>query len=233
MNRFIENLSVRVERTGRAVIAVHLLLSYVDGGCYAKRLTLPEPLLDKMVLFRLVSGHVETLEMKAAVEAVRLRFEPSDPVASQRQLFGAGLRNQFQFEETMKRLRRLVGVDRVGAIREVDSHQPGAFRLVPLPVEVEEVKEHSGPPVTGLVLRRYVARIQARVWVRDGRPVQVDSPMASGVVVNVSGPWRNEGVWWHRGREWERNEWDVELMKRGLFRLVECQGKWEVEGYYE
>ncbi len=233
VNRFIENLSVRVERTGRAVIAVHLLLSYVDGGCYAKRLTLPEPLLDETVLFRLVSGHVETLEMKAAVEAVRLRFEPSDPVASQRQLFGAGLRNQFQFEETMKRLRRLVGADRVGAIREVDSHQPGAFRLVPLPAEVEEVKEHSGPPVTGLVLRRYVARIQAQVWVRAGRPVQVNSLMASGVVVNVSGPWRNEGVWWHRGREWERNEWDVELMKRGLFRLVECQGEWEVEGYYE
>ena len=104
---------------------------------------------------------------------------------------------------------------------------------MPLPAEVEEVKEHSGPPVTGLVLRRYVARIQARVWVRAGRPVQVNSLMASGVVVNVSGPWRNEGVWWHRGREWERNEWDVELMKRGLFRLVECQGEWEVEGYYE
>ncbi len=233
LNRFIKGLSSRVEQTGRAVIAVHLLISYADGGCYAKRLSLPEPLLDEMVLFRLVSSHLEALEMKAAVEAVRLRFEPSDPVASQRQLFGAGLRNRFQFEDTMKRLRRLVGTDRVGAIRSLDSHLPGVFQLVSLPDEIEEVREHCGPPTIGLVLRRYATAIQARVMLQGERPLQIHSPRVSGIIVNVSGPWRSEGDWWHRGREWMRSEWDVEVMKQGLFRLVECRGEWEVEGYYE
>ena len=121
----------------------------------------------------------------------------------------------------------------MGAIRPVDSHLPGAFQLVPLPNEIDEVREPSGPPAIGLVLRRYAAMTQARVMLQGERPLQIHSPKVSGIIVNASGPWRSEGDWWHRDREWMRSEWDVEIMKQGLFRLVECRGEWEVEGYYE
>ncbi len=233
LNRFVAQLAMRVGRTGQAVIAVHLLLSFSDGACYARRLPLPEPVLDEEVLFHLVSGHLENLEMKAPVEAVRLRFEPSDSLASQRQLFGAGLRNRHQFEDTMKRLRGLVGSERVGAPRRKDTHQPGVFELVPLPAEIEPGREPVGPPVTGLVLRCYPSARRATVMMRKGCPVRVDSSRASGVVVNVSGPWNASGDWWHQGRQWERAEWDVELLNQGLFRLVVSGGEWAVEGYYE
>ncbi|MEM9281301.1 MAG: DNA polymerase Y family protein [Verrucomicrobiota bacterium] len=231
--RLIDELSARVGRTGRAVIAVHVLLADTTGRCEARRLALPEPLLDEAVLFRLVSGYLEGLEWKAPLERVCLRFEPSDPVASQRQLFGAGLRNRFQFDDTMKRLRRLVGSERVGALRARDTHQPGAVEVVPLPPEIPEVKEHRGPPVTGLVFHRFASAIPARVTCEQGVPVWVKSSRVVGQVIRQSGPWRRSGHWWHRGSEWKRLEWDVEVVKQGVFRLVECQGEWRAEGVYE
>lgn len=238
VHRFLEQLIERVGRTGRAATAVHLLLRFADGSCHARRLALPEPVLDHEILFHLVGGHIEGLEVKAAIEVLRLRFEPSDPVASQRTLFGAGLKNRFQFEETMKRLRQIVGSEKVGSPRLVDSHRPGAFSLVPLPTEIGEGRldgniPTAGPPITGMVLRRFRGGVRTGVQMIEGRPFRIDSRPASGLVVGWSGPWHHEGEWWHRGREWSRIEWDVEIRGEGVFRLVHAAGEWILEGRYE
>jgi protein ImuB len=234
VRRFIEQLADRVARTGRAATAVHLLVTFTDCSCYAKRLPMPEPTLDVEVLFRLVSGHLEAFEMKAAVTSIRLRFEPSDPVASQRNLFGAGLRNRHRYEETLTRLRKIVGVDRIGSPRRLDSHRPGLFEKVPLPAEIADRQGvRSGPPVAGPTLRKYPAGFRTSVQLRDGQPFRVESSRISGVVTAAFGPWKSGGDWWHRGLAWERSEWDVELRPHGLFRLVETGQGWMLEGYYD
>ncbi len=233
LRRFIGQLAERVARTGRSAAAVHLLVGFADGGCHGRRLALPEPTLDEEALFRLVAGHLEAVEMRDAVAAVRLRFEPADPVASQRTLFGAGLRNRHRCEETLTRLRKLVGADRVGSPRRIDSHRPGIFGRVPLPSELGEGPAPSGSPVAGPTLRRYPVACRATVQLRDGQPLRVESARVSGVVVDCHGPWRGGGDWWHRGQGWERVEWDVELLNHGLFRLIGTERGWSVEGYYD
>lgn len=239
VRRFIEQLVRRVAQTGRAATAVPFLLTFADGSCHAKRLPLPEPTLDPEVLFRLVSGHLEAFEMKAAVVALRLRFEPSDPVASQKNLFGAGLRNRHQYEETLQRLRRIVGSDRIGSPRRVDSHRIGIFERAPLAAELEEVDSKmsdppvTGPPVTGPTLRKYPVGFRTSVQLRDGIPLRVESSRVSGVVIAWAGPWKSGGDWWHQGQQWARSEWDVELLNHGLFRLVETAREWVLEGYYD
>lgn len=234
LRRFADQLVERVSRTGRAITATHLLLTFGNGSFYAKRLALPEPTLDEEVLFRIVSGHIDTVEMKSAVVAFRLRAEPSDPIASQRTLFGTGLRDRHHYEETLKRIRRLVGADQVGSPRPLDHHRPDQFSLEPLQPEFEE---HgllmSGPPVTGPTFRRYCSEVRADVQMRDEEPVQVDSPKVKGIVTEAHGPWKCQGDWWHRGRRWDRVEWDVALMNQGLYRLVYSGGSWVVEGYYD
>ncbi|MEM9015565.1 MAG: DNA polymerase Y family protein [Verrucomicrobiota bacterium] len=231
VNRFLDELIVRVGKTGRAVAAVHVLLSYADGSRHAKRLALPEPVLDHEVLFHLVGGHLESLEMKAAIEAIRLRFDPSDLVATQATLFGVGLRNRFQLEETMKRLRRLVGTERVGSPRPVDTYRPGAVSLVPLPIELVEVAtgvpERFGPP-----FRRFGSNSRAQVKAWEGELVRIESPRVTGKVRNSSGPWQASGHWWQREGEWSRAEWDVALTGGRLIRLVREGGEWWVEGEY-
>lgn len=233
LRRFLGELVVRISATGRVATALHLLLTFADGACAGRRLALPEPTLDEEVLFRLAGGHVEGMEMKAAITGLRLRLEPSDPVASQRTLFGAGLRNRHHCEETLTRLRRIVGADRIGSPRRSDTHRPGVFVRVPLPAELEEAAAAGGPPVTGTVLRRYPVVCRAVVQLRAGKPLRVESSRVTGVVIATHGPWKGGGDWWHRGREWERTEWDVELLKHGLFRLVETVRGWSLEGYYD
>jgi protein ImuB len=233
LRRFLGELVVRVGATGRVATALHLLLSFADGTCAGRRLALPEPTLDEEVLFRLAAGHVEAMELKAAMTGLRLRLEPSDPVASQRPLFGAGLRNRHHCDETLTRLRRIVGGDRLGSPRLSDTHRPGVFVRAPLPVELEEAITVSGPPTTGLVLRRYPVACRTAVQLRGGKPLRVESSRVTGVVIAAHGPWKGGGDWWHRGREWERTEWDVELLNHGLFRLVETARGWSLEGYYD
>ncbi|MBP6782408.1 MAG: hypothetical protein KA152_01370, partial [Verrucomicrobiales bacterium] len=130
--------------------------------------------------------------------------------------------------------RKIVGSDRIGSPRRIDSHRAGIFERAPLPAELGDGGERaSGPPVTGPTLRRYPAGFRTSVQVRDGIPLRVESSRVSGVVVNFFGPWKSGGDWWHRGQQWEREEWDVELLNHGLFRLVETGRGWMLEGYYD
>ena len=234
LRRFIGSLAGRVAATGRGVAAVHWLVSFADGTCQGRRVALPEPSLDEEVLFRLASGPIEGLEMKAAVTGLRLRFEPSDPVAMQRALFGKGLRNRHLHGETLTRMRKIVGPDRIGSPRRIDTHRPGVCERSPLAAELVEADGPSpGPPVTGPTLRRYPLACRTNVQLRDGKPLRVESARLTGVVIEAHGPWKSGGDWWHRGQSWERSEWDVDLLNHGLFRLVETPGGWSLEGYYD
>ncbi|MDH4409108.1 MAG: DNA polymerase Y family protein [Verrucomicrobiales bacterium] len=234
LRRFIGSLAGRVAATGRGVAAVHWLVSFADGTCQGRRLALPEPSLDEEVLFRLASGPIEGLEMKAAVIGLRLRFEPSDPVSMQRPLFGKGLRNRHLHGETLTRMRKIVGPDRLGSPRRIDTHRPGVCERAPLAAELVEADDPPpGPPVTGPTLRRYPLACRTNVQLRDGKPLRVESARLTGVVIEAHGPWKSGGDWWHRGQSWERSEWDVDLLNHGLFRLVETPGGWSLEGYYD
>ncbi len=234
LRRFLGELADRVARTGRVASAVHLLVNFADGACHGRRLVPPEPTLDEEVLFRLAAGHLATVEMRAAVESIRLRLETADPLASQRPLFGAGLRNPLRCGDTLTKLRKIVGAERVGSPRAVESRRPGTFECAPLLGNLGEGGEVSfGPPVSGPILRKFPVACRATVQMREGQPLRVETARFSGVVGACSGPWKSSGDWWHQGRGWERTEWDVELLHHGLFRLVETQRGWSVEGYYD
>ena len=85
-------------------------------------------------------------------------------------------------------------------------------------------------------LRRYRLPLAVNVEVERGRPASVRSAargIPSGDVVNVAGPWRTSGRWWAPGDEqWDRDEWDVELVSGECYRLVRNRitGRWEIEG---
>jgi protein ImuB len=91
--------------------------------------------------------------------------------------------------------------------------------------------------------------VPARVTVREGRPVRVQSDrhgVPSGAVLQAAGPWRTSGDWWdldtarapgthHHGGApgpWDRDEWDVELTGGIVYRIfVERDaGQWFIEG---
>ena len=67
----------------------------------------------------------------------------------------------------------------------------------------------------------------------DANSMRVESSRVSGMVIAFAGPWKSGGDWWHHGQQWERSEWDVELLHLGVFRIVETEREWVLEGYYD
>jgi hypothetical protein len=85
-------------------------------------------------------------------------------------------------------------------------------------------------------LRRYRIPLAVTVEVERGRPASVRAHtrgIPGGDIVNVAGPWRSSGRWWAPADgQWDRDEWDIELVCGGCYRLVRDRftGRWEIEG---
>ena len=99
------------------------------------------------------------------------------------------------------------------------------------------------------MLRRFRLPLAARVEVDQGAPVRVDvsgRDVAGGRVVTRAGPWRSSGRWWstseprervaqsERG-SWDRDEWDVEIAGKHVYRLARDRttGVWTLDGVYD
>ena len=69
-----------------------------------------------------------------------------------------------------------------------------------------------------MMLRVFRPPLPAQVRVQAGAPVYVSASGVSGPVTDCAGPWRASGDWWDVA--WSREEWDVTLGGRGLYRTI-------------
>ena len=86
----------------------------------------------------------------------------------------------------------------------------------------------------GLALRRFRPPVPANVELRGNQPAFVWSETVRDPIRALAGPWFASGDWWEAGREWQREEWDIELESGGLYRLVRIPDTgWFLEGEYD
>ncbi|MEM9478654.1 MAG: DNA polymerase Y family protein [Verrucomicrobiota bacterium] len=232
LRRFLSSMSLQLRALSRVAGAMRLSLQLASGEDYERRFQLPEPTREEEILFRVLHGHLEQIELRAPVAAVTLEMVPVDPREVQRGIFDTALRNPWKFEETIDRLVGIVGNENVGSPRLNDSHAADDFRLDALPKQIEEPEKETGPPVCGPVLQRWRPPEEAVVqYRRDGWPERVESSHVRGWVTGWRGPWRGSGHWWNR-RAWSRIEWDVEIESGQVYRLTKTEKRWWVEGCY-
>jgi protein ImuB len=246
--RQCDALSSALERADRGAVGVTTRLRLVTRAEHVRTLQVPAPIRDARTVRTLVLLDLESHPPPAAIDVVELELDVVPGLIVQGALLTRTLPSPDDLATLTSRLCALMGDTRVGAPALVDSHDERRSTMTAFMEEgtrqKAEGKKHQAPspkpqapsPAFVPCLRRYRLPLAVIVDVERGRPVSVRSTargIPSGDVVNVAGPWRTSGHWWAPGGDqWDRDEWDIELVSGGCYRLVRDRltGRWEIEG---
>jgi protein ImuB len=233
-----------------------------------RTLKLPVPTQDAKVLLKLLQLDLAAHPPPAPVKKIAIEFFPARVRLTQAGLFQPLAPEPARLEISLARLRAAVGEkdeqarERVGFPLVMDSHCPDSFQVLPASAEKQNRGERKEIleclPAPRLVLRWFrppwAARVEcgpaagvpdARLAQRGGgalgwgsAPVEIIFNGVKATVVQACGPWRSSGAWWEQAGHWQREEWDVALVRNGvsgLYRIFRDlqSGRWFVEGMYD
>ena len=211
---------------------------------YQRTLKLPVPTQDAELLLKLVQLDLAEHPPNAPVQKVTLEVFPAAIQVVQSGLFEPCAPDPVKLEVTIARLRALVGEEdesgrsRVGFPLIQGSHKPDSFDVQPFQPEAEGKEQHQRVTTPIIALRVCRPSLPTTVELKRNAPAIVRLQGRRNRVLNASGPWRKNGAWWDKDREWSRDEWDVELNGadgNGLYRIFQDRrsGQWFVDGIYD
>ncbi len=239
----LSRLLARLEARRLACGEIGLALSLAGGGRDARRIGLAAPTLDLRVLVRLLCASLEAQPPAAAVVAVALETEGRPLSLDQLDLFRPAGPAPAALGRTLAELAALCGGERIGAPQVADDHRPDAFAQVPfrapgrgLPARAQPANsERSTDAEPGLAVRALRPPVAAEVHTQHGRPEWIRSPVASGRVVQLAGPWRTTGGWWAREQRFAYDYFDVQTSDGSVARLRfdHLTQRWQIDGLYD
>lgn len=237
----LHELTQQLQQQGRAAGRVTVTLELDDNhndnndgrGEFTCTIDLPIAMRDPKALLKQVQLSLEAHPPQAATIAVRLTIDPASPRIVQGGLFTPAAPEPEKLQTLLARLRALAGEANVGSPEILNTHRPDAHRIracafEPSPAEPAPTTE---PPLH-LALRYFRPPLAARVTVHAGLPQHIFSDRISGIVVQAAGPWRTSGEWWAE-TAWDRDEWDVVLQDRAIYRLYVAADRWFLDGSYD
>ncbi len=243
----LERLTERMAGHALGCERLEVSMDLEPDGHHERSITLPAPTRDVKTLLELMRLDLEAHPPGAPIQAFTLTAHPDRPRPAQLSLFGPAALSPEKLATTLARLFAMLGEERVGSPRTVDAHRPERFALAPYapppPPELRREPQRGMGLLTVRVLRPPLA---VEVLTRDpsgSRPAELKTvvvedtekrPRVAGRVRIASGPWGLEEGWWS-GEAVERDYWDVELTRGGLYRLYRERrsGDWFVDGIYD
>jgi protein ImuB len=221
LGRLLDPVCAQLERRGRAAAVLTTSLRLVSRETHVRSLQLPAAMRDARVLRTLALLDLEFHPPGAGIDGVTVRVEPTPGRVLQFSLLERALPAPEQLSTLVARLSALMGQDRCGSARTVDTHRPGAFAMVPFAVEqtaavaapdalLESVTSRDGGAGASVAvapaLRRFRHPLPIRVQLAGARPARVAADrtgIPTGHVEMAAGPWRSSGDWWaiETGRE--------------------------------
>ncbi|MGO9258428.1 MAG: hypothetical protein ACLQU1_19240 [Bryobacteraceae bacterium] len=231
--RLINGLVTRLATRGLATDELRLCLKLENRDTHQRTLRLPVPSLDAKAFLKLLQLDLAAHPPAAPIVHVWFGVNPVKPQAAQSGLFVPTAPEPVGLELTLARIKAIVGEDRAGSPRLLDTYRPGAFRMEPpAPARPSKPAERRGALRARLTLRLFRPPRPARVALAEGHPTFIAAQSIRGKVMDLAGPWRSSGDWW-TADSWSRDEWDIALSDGILYRLYCSPAGWFVEGSYD
>lgn len=235
----LHDLTAKLNSNGKAARRIIVTLTLVDdpGRCppfrnFVRVLDLPLAMRDPLALLKQVQLSLEAKPPDAPVAAVQITLDPAEPRFVQGGLFHPAAPEPEKLHTLLSRLRALAGADRVGTPELLNTHRPDAYRLRPCAFEPAEPAAPKLRPLR-VALRYFRPPLAAQVATRHQTPQRVTSDRVRGEVIHSAGPWRSSGDWW-ADTSWARDEWDVVLEDRAVYRIyLTDTKKWFLHGSYD
>ncbi len=230
LSNLLHQLCASLESRALAAIEICLTLKLENQTEHVRAIRLPVAMRDTKILLKLLQLELSGHPPAAPILAVALRAEAAKPRAAQGGLYSPPAPEPEKLELTLARIAAVVGQENVGVPELLDTHRPGAFRLVCFSQAVGPSLGRSGT----CPMRVYRPPLPANVQAPEGRPAQISARGVQGKVLTLAGPWRTSGDWW-TPTPWARDEWDVALSDGALYRIYfeRLSGRWFVEGSYD
>jgi len=233
LRRFLDRLTLELSVAQFVAVELVLGLDLENDAEHTRTFRLPEPTGDVEILFRTLHTHLESLQTDTAIVGVQLQIIPARPLVRQQGLFETGLRDPHGFAETLARVAAIVGSDRVGTPQLEDSHRPDAIKLIPPLAVIPPAREASVHPPFGLPLRRFRPPLPVKLEFTGQQPTYLWAEPFQGGIESIRGSWPSNGEWWQPDRAWARTEWDIALTGGGLYRLIQVNAAYFIEGEYD
>jgi protein ImuB len=230
--RVLEPLCATLAARCRRAAALTLDLQLVDGSHHRRTLRPAAPAAEPRTWRTLLLLDLEAQPPHDAVQALAVSAEPTLARVVQFSLLDPAQPSPERMAETMARLHEWTADSRAGSAALLDTHRPGGFVLATFAPPKFVARPPLGAPPR-LALRAFRPPLPARVRVQAGAPVHVSASGVSGPVTDCAGPWRASGDWWDVA--WSREEWDVALGDRGLYRIFRdrLREQWFVDGEFD
>lgn len=237
--RVLEPLCAALSSRCRRAAALTLDLHLVNGAHHRRTLRPAAPSAEARTWRTLLLLDLEANGPADAIQAITVTAEPTLARVVQFSLLDPAQPSPERLAETMARLHEWTADGRGGSPVLPDTHRPGAFVMGTFaPPRYQAPASAAAREEEGAALARFAQRafrppLPARVTLKAGAPAYVSAPGVSGAVTDRAGPWRASGDWWDAA--WSREEWDVSVEGRGLFRIFrdrlrEC---WFVDAEYD
>ncbi|HLK69014.1 MAG TPA: hypothetical protein VKU19_36530 [Bryobacteraceae bacterium] len=229
--RLMNGLATRLATRALATDELRLRLGLENRTTHELTMRLPVPSLDTKAFLKLLQLDLSANPPCAPVVHVWMGVNPVKPQAAQSGLFVPVTPEPVKLELTLARIQAIVGASRVGSPELIDTHRPGAFRMVHMGTGGASAKGNADLRIR-MALRIFRPPRPARVALNSGQPGYISADGIRGKIINLAGPWRTSGEWWTID-PWSSDEWDIALSDGALYRLCCNPRGWFVEGSYD
>ena len=233
----LDQLLARAQNRSLALASVMVILGLDEGGVHRRTIKPALPTEQSEVLVKRLLLDLHAHSPAAGIMSVSVCAEPGHRSTVQTGLFSRSMPEPMCLDVTLARVAALVGEERVGYARLLDTHRPDSFVMERFVVPSEGPCTHTSTQ-QGIALRRCRPLI-AITMRQEGQRLKAFSLHGKLYVVQVAyGPWRRSGEWWS-SEVWSREEWDVSA-KAGEEDTLLCvlthdllRRDWQIEALYD